>query len=152
MPAQTRPVQKQKKKQPADVGLDFNHAMIYTRDVAASMHFYSDLLGFKLIDWMEWEGRSVYARLRAPRGTATIALHLLERDKTLPEFGGIRLYFEIKSLEKFCKRLENAGITLTKQPKVMPWGWKHAYLDDPDGHEVSLYWAGAKRFQKGVRR
>jgi hypothetical protein len=30
----------------------------------------------------------------------------------------------------------------------MPWGWKHAYLDDPDGHEVSLYWAGAKRFKK----
>jgi hypothetical protein len=30
----------------------------------------------------------------------------------------------------------------------MPWGWKHAYVNDPDGHEVSLYWAGAKRFQK----
>jgi hypothetical protein len=30
----------------------------------------------------------------------------------------------------------------------MPWGWRHAYLDDPDGHEVSLYWAGRKRFQK----
>jgi hypothetical protein len=30
----------------------------------------------------------------------------------------------------------------------MPWGWKHAYLDDPDGHEVSLYWAGAKRLKK----
>jgi hypothetical protein len=27
-------------------------------------------------------------------------------------------------------------------------GWKHAYLDDPDGHEVSLYWAGAKRLKK----
>jgi hypothetical protein len=26
-------------------------------------------------------------------------------------------------------------------PEVMPWGWKHAYLDDPDGHEVSLDWA-----------
>jgi hypothetical protein len=30
----------------------------------------------------------------------------------------------------------------------MPWGWKHAYLDDPDGHELSLYWAGKKRLQK----
>jgi hypothetical protein len=31
---------------------------------------------------------------------------------------------------------------------MMPWGWKHAYLSDPDGHELSLYRAGAKRFQK----
>jgi hypothetical protein len=30
----------------------------------------------------------------------------------------------------------------------MPWGWEHAYLNDPDGHEVSLYWAGDKRFRK----
>lgn len=149
MPAQTKPKQKQAAK--TQPGLDFNHAMIYTRDVAASMRFYSDLLGLKLIDWTDWDGRPVYARLRAPRGTATIALHLLERGQKLPEFGGVRLYFEIKDLEKFCKRLEAAGITLSKQPKLMPWGWKHAYLDDPDGHEVSLYWAGAKRFQKGKR-
>jgi lactoylglutathione lyase len=133
-------------------GLAFNHAMIYTRDVAASLHFYSDLLGLKLLDWMEWENRTVYARLRSPRGTSTIALHLIEGGQTLPTFGGVRLYFEIKDLEKFCKRLETAGVTLKQKPKRMPWGWKHAYLDDPDGHEVSLYWAGAKRFQKSRKR
>jgi hypothetical protein len=27
---------------------------------------------------------------------------------------------------------------------MMPWGWRHAYLNDPDGHEISLYWAGEK--------
>jgi len=44
--------------------------------------------------------------------------------------------------------LESAGVVLTQPPKLMPWGWKHAYLNDPDGHEISLYWAGRKRFQK----
>jgi uncharacterized glyoxalase superfamily protein PhnB len=44
--------------------------------------------------------------------------------------------------------LDSAGVKLTQPPKLMPWGWKHAYLDDPDGHEISLYWAGRKRFQK----
>jgi hypothetical protein len=34
----------------------------------------------------------------------------------------------------------------------MPWGWRHAYLRDPDGHEVSLYWAGKARFKKTVMR
>ena len=62
--------------------------------------------------------------------------------------GGVRLYFEIENLEETVKRLEEAGVVFTKQPAVMPWGWKHAYLDDPDGHEISLYWAGEKRTQK----
>lgn len=25
--------------------------------------------------------------------------------------------------------------------------WRHAYLAEPDGHELSLYWAGDKRLK-----
>jgi len=35
---------------------------------------------------------------------------------------------------------------------MMPWGWRHAYLNDPDGHEISLYWAGENRMRKTVMR
>ena len=35
-------------------------------------------------------------------------------------------------------------------PRMMPWGWRHAYLNDPDGHEISLYWAGENRRKKTV--
>jgi catechol 2,3-dioxygenase-like lactoylglutathione lyase family enzyme len=129
---------------PEDTKLTFNHAMIYSRDVAASLQFYSGLLGFELIDDMDWEGRKVYARLKPPGGDSTIALHALRPgDEFHP--GGIRLYFEVKDLENFCEQLQARGVKLTKPPKLMPWGWTHAYLDDPDGHEVSLYWAGEKR-------
>ena len=133
-------------KKPA--GLDFNHAMIYTRDLSVSLKFYSNLLGFKIVEVFEWQKRPVYARLRAPRGAGTIALHLPAPGETLPAGDGMRLYFEVRDLARFCARLEAAGVQLTKPPKLMPWGWMHAYLDDPDGHEISLYWAGAKRFRK----
>jgi catechol 2,3-dioxygenase-like lactoylglutathione lyase family enzyme len=128
--------------------LDFNHAMIYSSDVARSLHFYSDLLGFKVVETMDWHGRTVYARLRAPAGTGTIALHMPAPGEKLPQTDGMRLYFEVKQLEKLCKSLEAEGVKIKKPPKLMPWGWTHAYLDDPDGHEISLYWAGAKRFRK----
>ena len=128
--------------------LDFNHAMIYTADVPRSLHFYSDLLGFKIVETFEWHERTVYARLRAPGGTGTIALHMPEPGKSVPQSDGMRLYFEVKALAKLCKSLEAAGVTLKGPPKLMPWGWTHVYLDDPDGHEISLYWAGAKRFRK----
>src|SRR5450755_4519281 len=61
---------------PADEGkLTFNHAMIYVKDVQRSLSFYRDFMGFKLIEDFRYEGTPVYARLRAPGGDGTIALH-----------------------------------------------------------------------------
>jgi catechol 2,3-dioxygenase-like lactoylglutathione lyase family enzyme len=129
-------------------GLSFNHAMVYSEDVGRALGFYRDLLGCKVIEDMDYGGRKVYARLKAAQGDGTLALHMVEPGKTLPPGDGIRLYFEVKELDKFCGRLQAAGVKFSQMPKLMPWGWRHAYLDDPDGHEVSLYWAGAKRFTK----
>ena len=124
--------------------LDFNHAMVYTGKFAEARRFYVELLGFKVLEEMA----PYYARLRSARGEGTLALHALEPGKTSSESSGVRLYFETANLDKACKDLEKAGVKFSQPPKLMPWGWKHAYLDDPDGHEVSLYTAGAKRFQK----
>ena len=132
--------------------LDFNHAMIYSCDVDRALGFYRDRLGFLVIEDMEHGGRCVYARLRPRKGTSTIAIHLLEPGASLPASDAIRLYFEVKNLKRFCASLEKAGVQFSQPPKPMPWGWEHAYLNDPDGHEVSLYWAGDKRFQKSKMR
>jgi len=127
--------------------LDLNHAMIYSRDVSRALGFYRDLLGFTLLEEFRAGDRVVYARLKVSAGEATIALHLLAPGETLST-GGVRLYFEVRELERFCKGLEAAGAKFSKPPAMMPWGWKHAYLNDPDGHEISLYWAGSKRLKK----
>ncbi|MBZ5591128.1 MAG: VOC family protein [Acidobacteriia bacterium] len=127
--------------------LTFNHAMVYSRDVPAAVRFYAGVLGFKVLEEYQGHNTVVYARLKSPRGNTTIAVHMVAPGQEL-HTGGVRLYFETKDLDRFCKRLEAAGVKFSEAPKVMPWGWKHAYLDDPDGHEVSLYWAGAKRIQK----
>jgi catechol 2,3-dioxygenase-like lactoylglutathione lyase family enzyme len=131
--------------------LTFNHAMIYARDVARGVRFYSGMLGMKVIEEFRFEGKPVYARLRAPGGDGTIALHLAS-EGALVASEGVRLYFEIRELDEFCKKLQQKGVYITQMPRMMPWGWRHAYLDDPDGHELSLYWAGANRMKKTVMR
>jgi catechol 2,3-dioxygenase-like lactoylglutathione lyase family enzyme len=131
------------KKKAARSSLVFNHAMIYVGNLDRSLEFYEGRLGFKLIE--RFPG---YARLRAPRGTNTIALHEADGTFSPQPRGGIRLYFETRDLDRFCKQLAADGVKLKQMPKVMPWGWKHAYLDDPDGYEVSLCWAGDKRLRK----
>lgn len=127
--------------------LTFNHSMIYVKDVERGLGFYRDLLGFKLIEDFRHEDKSVYARLRAPGGDGSIALHLAGPDAPIAS-DGVRLYFEVRELDDFCRKLQKKGFYLTQLPRMMPWGWRHAYLNDPDGHEISLYWAGENRFKK----
>lgn len=62
----------------------------------------------------------------------------------------MRLYFEIRDLDQMCDKLKRAGVYFTQMPQMMPWGWRHAYCDDPDNHEISLYWAGKNRMEKTV--
>ena len=131
-------------------GVDFNHAMVYARDVARSIDFYRGRMGFKLIEDFRHEGQPVYARLQAPVGEGTIAIHQAPPGAPPPQNEGVRLYFEIATLDDLCARLQRAGLYFTQPPRMMPWGWRHAYLDDPDGHEISLYWAGPNRMKKTV--
>jgi catechol 2,3-dioxygenase-like lactoylglutathione lyase family enzyme len=133
----------------AEGKLTFNHAMIYVKEVDRGLRFYRDLLGFKLIEDFRYEGTAVYARLRAPGGDGTIALHQAGPAVSVSS-EGVRLYFEVRDLDSFCRRLQKKGFYITQLPRMMPWGWRHAYLNDPDGHEISLYWAGENRMKKTV--
>ncbi len=136
----------------ADGGkLNFNHAMIYLKDVAGGIEFYRDWLGFKVIEDFRHEGKSVYARLQAPGGDGTIALHQAGPGASVAS-DGVRLYFEVRDLDGFCQRLRKRGFYFTQLPQMMPWGWRHAYLNDPEGHEISVYWAGDLRMKKSVMK
>jgi catechol 2,3-dioxygenase-like lactoylglutathione lyase family enzyme len=131
--------------------LSFNHAMIYTTDLARAATFYHDLLGFEVVE--RYPG--AYLRLKSPAGTSTIALHLVDRGQTMDARAeGLRLYFEVEELDAFCAALAKRNALFDQMPRDMPWGWRHAYLRDPDGHQISLYWAGKARFQttKTVKR
>jgi catechol 2,3-dioxygenase-like lactoylglutathione lyase family enzyme len=134
----------------SDGRLDFNHAMIYVKDVERGLGFYRDLLGFKLVEDFRFENKVVYARLRAPGGNGTIALHHAGPDDSVSS-DGVRLYFEVRELDEFCRKLQQKNFYITKLPRMMPWGWRHAYLNDPDGHEISVYWAGENRMKKTMK-
>jgi catechol 2,3-dioxygenase-like lactoylglutathione lyase family enzyme len=131
--------------------LTFNHAMLYVKDVERGLSFYRELLGFKLIEDFQYEKRPVYARLRAPGGDGTIALHQVGPESSVLS-DGVRLYFEVRALDDFCRNLQKKGFHMTQLPRMMPWGWRHAYLNDPDGHEISLYWAGENRMKKTMMK
>jgi catechol 2,3-dioxygenase-like lactoylglutathione lyase family enzyme len=69
------PATRKRKAQPVVSALEFNHAMVYVKDVSNSLEFYADLLGFKPVELFHYHGACVYARLRSPLGSGTVALH-----------------------------------------------------------------------------
>src|SRR5512134_3522596 len=114
--------------------VEFNHAMIYTARLSRALKFYRDVLGFEVVDSYPGD----YVRLKSPAGATTIALHALEASQRMdPKTEGVRLYFEVKGLDAFCSAVAAKGVKFDQMPKDMPWGWRHAYLHDPDGHEIS---------------
>jgi catechol 2,3-dioxygenase-like lactoylglutathione lyase family enzyme len=146
-----RPVSAASRTSSAEGKLAFNHATIYVKDVERALHFYRDLLGFKPIEDFRVEGRPVYARLKAPGGDGTIALHQAGASDSVAS-DGVRLYFEVRELDDFCRKLQQKNFFITRLPAMMPWGWRHAYLNDPDGHEISLFWAGENRMKKTMQQ
>lgn len=124
-------------------GVSLNHVILYVGRVEPSLRFYRDKLGFEVIESMPG-----YARLKSPRGGGTLALHISKNRKPPPHARPVVLYFETPELRRLCRRLQREGVRFDQLPERMPWGWDHAYLRDPEGHPISLYWAGPKRFRK----
>src|SRR5262249_30018983 len=119
-----------------------NHILLWVTDVARSLEFYEGKLRFVRI-----EADEGYARLRAPEGEATLGLHEASETAPPPWNDGVGLYIEVDDVDTLCRRLAEQGVSFDQEPEDMAWGWRHAYLRDPDGHRLSIYHAGEKRFQ-----
>ena len=110
--------------------------MVYVKDVERGLSFYHDLLGFKLIEDFRYENNPCMHA--SARRAATVRSHSPGGCRISVLSDGVRLYFEVRELDDFCRKLQQTGFDITQLPRMMPWGWRHAYLNDPDGHEISF--------------
>ncbi|WP_020391277.1 VOC family protein [Kribbella catacumbae] len=122
-----------------------NHAVLYVRDVTASVAFYRDVLGFGYT-----EGGDAYqgaAFLRAPGSTNDHDLGLFQLgDAARPSGAGkttVGLYhlaWEVDSLgdlEDLAKALTDAGALIGASDHGTT---KSLYGQDPDGLEFEIVW------------
>ena len=117
--------------------MNLNQITVPTLDVERSISFYQTL-GLQLIV----HSNSHYARFVCRDGDSTFSV---QRVENLPTGNGIKVYFEIKDLDKKVKDLIDKGIQLDELPNDKPWLWREAHLQDPDGNHIVLYHAGKNR-------
>lgn len=123
-----------------------NHAVLFVRDVARSVAFYTDVLGFRRID-MTPEGFSGAAFLQAPGSTNDHDLGLFEIGAAAGDspagrstVGLYHLAWEVETLAD----LKSLASTLTRHSALGGTSdhgtTKSLYGKDPDGLEFEIAW------------
>lgn len=107
------------------------YLLVYVSDVARSKAFYSDVLGLEVL-----EDFGDFVRLGTGADVG-LSLHVAGRLEAACQ--GVELNFEVDDVDRTHRDLADRGVAFTQPPKDMPWGARHAYLRDPDGHPVSLF-------------
>ncbi|RMB56437.1 VOC family protein [Dokdonia sinensis] len=117
--------------------MNLNQITVPSLDLEKSVAFYKTL-GLKLIV----DALPRYARFECPDGDATFSVHLVDK---LSEGDGISIYFETETLDEDVLRFRESGLTFDLLPKDQSWLWREARLNDPDGNQIILYFAGDNR-------
>ena len=124
-----------------------NHAVLYVRNLAETVRFYEDVLGFRRIDEMTPEGFSGAAFLRAPDSTNDHDLGLFEIGAAAgPSQAGrqtVGLYHlawevdTLDTLEAIAQKLATAGALVGASDHGTT---KSLYGRDPNGIEFEVVW------------
>ena len=103
--------------------------ILLVSDMKKSMEFYKDVLGMELKeqteDWVEF----------SKQGTV-LALHPT-KEKKLTKNISMLIGFNVSELETVCSNLEKKKVKFHKKVTNEVFG-KHAIIEDPDGHLISL--------------
>jgi lactoylglutathione lyase len=124
----------------------FLHTMIRVRDLKASLRFYCELLGMKLIRQKDYEtGRFTLAFVGyGDEANSTVVELTHNWDQTKPDdyvlgtqFG--HLAIGVPDIYGTCKQLGEAGVPIPRPPGPMKHGGSViAVIEDPDGYKIEL--------------
>ena len=120
-----------------------HHVAIICSDYASSKHFYSEVLGLKLLAENYREHRDSYKLdLQLPDGSQ-IELFSFPNPPprpSKPEALGLRhLAFKVDSVEEFAHYLEERGIAVEPIRVDEFTDKKYTFFQDPDGLPLELY-------------
>ena len=95
-----------------------------------SVKFYRDTMGLPLKtkskDWTEFFNKDT-----------VLALHPAKKKSGIKTGSGMLVGFEVSDIDATVKKLKAKKVKFYKKPTEEPFG-KHAIVQDPDGHLISI--------------
>ena len=105
-----------------------------TTDIASSVHFYTEKLGFTV----EFNYQDFYVGIRA--GEHLIHLKLVdEQDPSITyvdEGGHIHLYLETENVTAFAELLKARGVRMVEDVHETEWNTREFIIHDDQGHTL----------------
>lgn len=129
---------------PVTAGFRLLHTMLRVRDLDASLHFYTGLLGMKLLRRTDFPGGKftlAFVGYGEERDTAVLELtHNWDRAEPY-EIGSAygHIAIGVPDIYATCERLGQAGVKIPRPAGPMQHGPAViAFIEDPDGYKIEL--------------
>jgi catechol 2,3-dioxygenase-like lactoylglutathione lyase family enzyme len=112
--------------------------MLCVRDVARSVAWYRDKLGFEVlksepeIALLRLDSGFVYLFAESPPTEDKPSEHLV------PKPGGVILVLTVEDCREAYEELKARGVEFLTPPKSPPWGGRRCFAHDPDGYLVEI--------------
>ena len=113
-------------------------------DLARSLHFYVDGLGFEIVDRNEVDGVLRFAMLKS--GSVMLGVGQDDFAKGRDRVKGVALRLWLQTAEDLvalADRAKAAGLALDGDPAPLPWGPMAFALVDPDGFMLTIITSAA---------
>ena len=108
-------------------------------DLARSIKFYTEGLGFEIVEKHEREGKLQYVAMQAGNAKLGIGQDDFKKGRDRSKGVGMRIWINTsQDLQAIADRIKAAGFAVDEGPTATPWGSTTITLTDPDGFNVSV--------------
>ena len=128
-----------KKAAPAGLAITDVSPGITANDLAKSLAWYTDVVGFTIEERWIRDGVLAGVSLRAGKATFMLGQDDWKKGRDRQKGAGFRLYCETsQDIDALAKKIEARGGVLDQQPTDQPWGMRDIALTDPDGFKITI--------------
>ena len=117
--------------------MNLNQVTIYSEKPVETVEFFQKLGLHIIVDSLPR-----YARLECPDGASTLSVH---HANDVVVTNNVVLYFECENLDATVNELKEKGLVFDEDPTDREWLWREAYLKDPNGNKICLFYASNNR-------
>ena len=129
----------QERQKPESLRLRAVMPTLTVGDIARSMAWYRDVLGFIVADEMIHEGALVGASIKAGSVAILLGQDNWAKGRDREKGVGFRLYCTTaQEIDEIAAEIVARGGELAQPPTDQPWGARDFSVVDPDGFKISI--------------
>ncbi len=124
---------------PTTLNAKSSFASLTASDLAKSLRFYVDGLGFEVVERNEVDGVLRFAMLKAGNAMLGIGQDDFAKGRDRVKGVGVRFWLQTgEDVTALANRAKAAGLKLDADPAPLPWGPLAFGLVDPDGFLLTI--------------